>query len=184
MYQGDWRYARTRLNGSIVSLKQTPVYVMDVGLRGAQCIEMTSGREVFCELDSLDVSPIKLGFLNTPNGITYMSRVPKRNDWRQGLRRGNTGFTYNPNLLSIDPEDRVFSRSLRDVIKGKYPQFRSALTYVKDKGQSRAFHRHWAVDKNLNVLYRGGNRVGSVVGGKPVLKGKFSYLSEYLEECL
>lgn len=178
MYGKDWRYAATRLVGSIVRWKKTPVTVQEVYPDGTVVVEsIAKGAVGRANMDDLNLKPVPLGFVNYEKQASYVSRVPKRRDWRQGLRVGNmTSFGI--------PQQIIPGLALSKTIKGIYPTYESTLGRVRDRGGSHAWHRHWAINEREEILYKHGVVVGKIERGRPLLSSKYEYLQEYLEECL
>ncbi len=178
MYGKDWRYAQTRLVGSIVRHGESPVMVHDVGSSGAVVTELGRDDKPFkVKLEELNVKPVSLGFSNAEGEASYICRVPKRRDWRQGVRTNSMkSFGLPPQVVGY----AAISKTIRNV----YPNYDSCLRRVRERGGSWAWHRHWALTGNSEVLYKCRQVVGSITSGQPVLDEKFQHLQEYLEECL
>jgi hypothetical protein len=180
MYAEDYEYANSRLTETIVRLKGEPVYIFKVGagMKTEYCTleDMTTVKR--CQAGELDLKPVPLGYCNYNKQACYLSRIPMRRDWRQGLRRGNFASLSGVNA------DRIPYDVLRQCIVGDYPTFAGAVEAVK-KVKSMAWHRHWAVDSDLRILYKGSNvPVGMLENGEIVLNSKYQYLKEALKESL
>ncbi|MNT12845.1 hypothetical protein D3C72_1477920 [compost metagenome] len=180
MYSDDYEYANSRLTETIVRLKGQPVYIYKVhpGMK----VDYSELEDLHtmkrCQLEDLDLKPVPLGYCNYNKNACYLTRMPMRRDWRQGLRRGN--FT---SLSGVDA-NRIPYDVLKQCIIGDYPTFTACLEAVK-KLKSIAWHRHWAVDSAGQVLHKGGNRpVGIVDNGAVVLSSRYQYLKEALKESL
>jgi hypothetical protein len=180
MYSDDYEYANSRLLDTIVRLDGEPVYVHQVmvGMNAQYCTLKDMDVTKMCKVDELDLKPVPLGYCNYNKHACYLTRIPMRRDWRQGLRRGNFTSLTGADALRI-PYD-----ALRQCIVGEYPTFEGALEAVK-KVKSMAWHRHWAVDSNNQVLHKGSIRpVGVVDKGQVVLSSRYQYLKEALKESL
>lgn len=186
MYGTDYAYAQTRIQGTIVRLLDgTPVYVLSVGNGPCSVLDIRHGLRNFDEavnvdLDDLDLRPVNLGYVNDPvDGHTsinaeYYIRIPKRRDWKQGLRGENCkGSGHGWRHLSM--------KSLRKTILGDFPSFNQALAKAKKHGIIVAWHRHWATDGHT-VYYRNNESVGSVEGKSVSLEPRNKYLTEALED--
>lgn len=180
MYGKDYEYAHSRLSETIVRLKGVPVYVHNVrhGMK-VQFSDLDAMDDIQeCHIDEFDLHPVPLGYCNYNKLASYLSHVPMRRDWRQGLRRGN--FV---SLSGIDA-NRIPYESLRQAILGDYPTFNAAVE-AASKVKSIAWHRHWAINVNGQVLYKGGVRpVGKIENGQVVLDSRYMYLTEALKESL
>lgn len=180
MYGTDYEYANSRLVETIVRLGDEPVYVWGIhpGMSVSYSLltEMDTNKQ--CKVEELNLKPVPLGYCNYNKYACYLTRMPMRRDWRQGLRRGN--FTS----LSGADANRIPYDALRQCILGDYPDFAGALEAAK-KIKSCAWHRHWAVDCNGQVLHKGAIKpVGVVENGVIVLHSKYQYLKEALKESL
>ena len=180
MYSDDYEYANSRLTETIVRLKGEPVYIFRVGIGMVTNYATLDDFNTIktCKTEELDLKPVPLGYCNYNKQACYLTRIPMRRDWRQGLRHGN--FT---SLSGVDA-NRIPYDVLRQCILGDYPTFNGAVEAVK-KVKSMAWHRHWAVDSQLQIFHKGGNRpVGVLDNGQVVLSSKYQYLKEALKESL
>lgn len=191
MYGKDYRYASTRLNGTIVRRKDKcghPVVVNHIGRDGTvSCETVITRRERTCTLDDLDLSSPELGMVNTKGNIAYLARCPKRNDWRQGLRRNNVKVMYG----QAEVTDKLIYRAIR----GRYPSLQDAISEAMEDGVKIAFHRHWAVSydnrsRRIVLFYKWYGKAGTMDedGGDWNLRDsrefKFSNLVEALGEAI
>ena len=183
MYGDDYEYANTRLAETIVRLGENPVFIHAVGI-GMRVVysllsQIDEAEPKAVDLAELDLSPVKLGYINVRGGCDYLTRYPMRRDWRQGLRRGNFGAIGGV----LDPM-RINYKDLDKCIRGEYPTFAKVLAAKS----SAAWHREWAIKKlpgEAPVLwYKGQKEVGTIEDGVPVLSGRFIYLREALQEVL
>lgn len=192
MYGRDFAYAATRLARTIVRIAKTnePVVVMGVSSTNGDCTisDLESARTgefnfQHIPLDDLDVTPVKLGYVNVSGDAIYLQRAPVRHGpGNQGLCQRNC-LSSGPGLFEF-PTD-----ALRLCIMGRYPSYSKALAASKikkrnGKEKTIAFNRHWAIRAGKELLYKNKEVAGSIVNGKPVLFEKFKYLEEYLGECL
>lgn len=182
MYGDDYEYADSRLNGTIVTHNSLPFYVNRIRLDGIAEGSYLGGDRAEVEAKSLDLLPVKLGYVNADRDCSYMARKPMRRDWRQGLRPEN--------MASLDAKFDPFGMSLsllKDTILGIYPKFADLLkpqaNPFVDGFRMRAWDRHWALAADKSVWYKG-EKVGKLVNDIPTLLDKYSYLKEALEETL
>lgn len=176
MYGDDWMYASTRLNGTVVRVGVEPVVVNEV--RGVDLVDLTylrSGERCVKSLRELNVKPVPLGFVNDSGECTYVARMPRRSNYRQGLRGDNTLCLYGKSLPSF------MSVSVANTIVGSYPSLGEALS---SGSKSVAWSRHWAITNTGVLLYKAKGEVGRINGGMPELHPKYSYLNECLQEAL
>lgn len=177
MYGTDWEYANSRLEGTIVRLEEEPVFVHHVG-RGMKA-EISTLIDLYnpfiVDANDLNLVPVPLGMCNFGGVARYLSRVPLRRDWRQGLRRENF-------VSSVGDHAAIPPDVLAKVIKGEYPILAECLEQVKP-GCSVAWHRHWAITGEAQLRYKR-DIVGTSKGGVLLLDKQFSYLAEALEEAV
>lgn len=172
-------YANSRLAGTIVKYQGEAVYVSECfGERLAKIRVLPHGNEDAVNLDHLDLSPIKLGYVNIGGCAEYLQRIPKRRDWRQGLRANNVNnagvleegvaFLVNPTYPTPDKVvDRVFHCS----------------------DESMAFSRHFSVRYDGCIRHKGRQSVGEVClddedHASWKLYDDFLHLEEALKEAL
>lgn len=83
-------YAKTRLLETIVSYKGLPVLVESIDSSGLVEFKYIKDlRESSCSLNELDINPLPLGYCNYNRYAFYLTRMPMRQDWKQGLRNRN-----------------------------------------------------------------------------------------------
>lgn len=167
-------YANSRLADTIVKLDGMPVRVLNVDdNKECNVHNLKDGMNLIVPLDKLDLTPIKLGYANINGvGAVYISRVPKREDWRQGLRPKNV---THGNFLD---EAVVY------LLCEAYPTRDEALHISSEVGMPQAFSREFGVDGEGTILYKGRAEVGEIEGGEAHLYDRFKYLEQLLEEYL
>lgn len=180
-------YASQRLEGTIVSFKGKPVRI-------DRCLLYKT--RIFAEfrslnnpekyekvpLEELDLTPIKLGFVNTKYGVCYLGRIPLRKDWKQGTRTQNMRIMWG----GIDIR-WVSDKDLYRTIVGKYPSFNTALEETVNTGLGIAFHKHFALMQEKDgvfLLYKFLGKVGDIVNNKPQLFDNYQFLNESLEQAM
>lgn len=176
-------YARGRLAGTIVTRKMAgkikAVKVNDLG-EVAHVTILSSGAQDLCDPKELDITPVTLGYINTKTTAAYMTRAPMREDWRQGLRPTSMRLVKmgeDEGRLRI-PEREPENKALADCIENIYPPYIQTLHKVQndDKIRSQAFSREFAVNHNMEILYKEFAVVGKVID---VRKGVVDFLPEY-----
>lgn len=178
MYGDDWDYANSRLAGTVVRLDGEPVFVHSInpGMVGvlAKLNDLYNSFEA--DAKALDLVPVPLGMCNFREQAHYLSRVPLRRDWKQGLRKENF-HSETVHVQLIPPE------ILRAVIVGEYPTLEECFAMMaKKKIKSAAWHRHWAITSENELLYKNEGCVGIVEGKELILDGAYRYLQEALRE--
>lgn len=174
MYGKDYNYAESRLVDSIVRIAKTnqPIMVqrVDAVTGTVSAIKLSTREDILVELDDLNLKPVPLGWCNTQRGATYLARIPKRRDWRQGIR-AETCFSSQTRFVNIQYAD------LAKCIMGEYPR----LDEVLKAGVNRvvAWSRKWATDCK-SVFFGNLGEVGTIVDSTPVLNENFLFLKESL----
>lgn len=178
MYGDDWDYANSRLAGTVVRLDGEPVFVHSIerGMKGVLSKLSDLYTPFEADAKALDLVPVPLGMCNFREQAHYLSRIPMRRDWKQGLRKENFACA-TLHVQLIPPE------ILRAVIVGEYPTLDECLAMcAKKKAMSAAWHRHWAVTADNKLRYKNEGPVGIVEGKELILDDKYRYLQEALRE--
>lgn len=189
-YQGDWDYAGTRLRDTVVRYEGEPVYVFSVSEENTAKIQvMGKGSQPYqwVPLDCLDLSPVPLGYTNTPSECSYTSRMPTRH-YKQGLNGVNLDTGNAGSSVSFT------SPCLYKTVMNNYPKIVDCFeSIVVGESISRAFSRNFALTlgalSGLSLLFRG-KEVGEITWNHEAqqpnytLNNRYSYLQEMLEEEL
>lgn len=178
-------YARSRIIETCVLSGGKVYYVHDV--EGDTCIVSEPGKPKRSALNYKDlaIDPPTFGYVNVENSCWYVSRMPKRRDWRQGFHHEN---------LVASSVGRPF-RSTRDIgyknlcqpILNQYPKLAACHKNVLNNSRtSQAFSRDFCLsmrqdDGMTSVHYMGCWDIGTYDGSKFHLSDKFKYLKERLE---
>lgn len=191
-YSTDLAYANNRLGDSIVLHKGQPVYVVEVrGDEGGRAIirSIPQNNTVGVPLSELDLTPVRLGYVNEDGDAHYAMRVPSR-QWRQGLRSSQLISLPSGNWRG---RNRITTSSnFANTVVGNYPSPISCYeSIVNGEVNGQAFSRSFAIVRtnrrgpSYNLCYK-----ATVVGTAHVgdsrmiltIAPKFSYLTELLEE--
>ncbi len=172
-------YANTRLSGTIVRLTNgTPIVVHQVRdkfIVEYSKLEDKEGELKKCPLSQVDLEPVPLGFVNRQGGATYLSRQPKRDDWRQGLR---------DNTINQQPQRarKLYYAEIHEAIVGCKMNVTDAVRMSLANKNMVAFHRYWAVDRDR--LMHKWYTVGVITEqGDVTFTEKYKYLeSRYAED--
>jgi len=182
MYKDNQEYTAMRLNGTVVREpgKERLVMIHEIGHgeRGelvASIQSLKGGKNHVVPLDDLDLASPKLGNVAFEGVSYYISRQPKRNDWRQGLRRENLTIMYRgrPHPFNL-PSLSCLSAPVFD----DYPSYKMC---VREGG---AFSRTFSLDVEHWLWYKCQKKVGQDVNGVPVLDQKFMWLKEALDDAV
>lgn len=184
-YGDDFAYAASRLNESVVvhSETNTPVYIQRVDDEGNWLGQNALGKRAVGRVENLDLTPVKLGYVNSTTYASYIQRRPERR-YRQGFRQSSM---HN---LSDTPGVRILSPELASTIRGIYPTLEMCIDRVENgEATTQAFSREFAVSRKLQkgytLLFKD-KVVGWVDCNDNVqtfgLDNKYEYLSEMLTE--
>lgn len=177
----DANYARTRLVDTVVMCRGLPVKVEDIKVKNAAVRVLNTNELLVVKTVELDITPVKLGYLNEDTQALYLTRTPMREDWRQGLRSmsirviGHGRDRYQP------PAEGLFN-----TILGRYPALDVCIDLVKSRlAGSLAFSRNFAIVGGDNLLYKGKWKVGTIAKTKDYnLFPQFDWVREMLDEEL
>lgn len=181
-YKQDFAYANDRLAGTIVSKDGRPIHLQAVSRNGSVSFNFLGSDEVsVCKLEEVDVTPIKLGYINLPIRAEYFFRIPSR-QYKQGLREGTCANQAGRR------SNITHSRQLVNCMLGIYPSVDQCVeTLVNGESQSVAFGRKYAVAAKgggtggFGLLYKD-KVVGGINGISLVAKLSKDY--EFLTEDL
>ena len=181
VYEEDYSYADSRLRDTIVRWGGKAFYVLQIEGDGMIVGKYLSnlnkdGSYEKVHVSELDVSSPPLGYVNSGDYACYVVRIPRRDDWRQGLRTRSLKSLTGRTMTSI----RL--TTLHHTIEDTYPTFKKALKKVGSK-HSVAWHRHWAVGHGV-LYYRDLGVVGEIVEDKPTLYDHYDFLEGELEDAL
>lgn len=177
----DAAYARSRLVETVVMCRGLPVVVDDIRAKTAALRILNTNEQLIVKADELDITPVKLGYINESNRALYLTRTPMREDWRQGLRaRSIRVVGYDSKIYEPAPA------SLYDTILGIYPKLEYCFSVVKaNVADSFAFSRNFALKNEGKLLYKGKWEVGHIEENKQYeLFPKFDWVREMLDEEL
>lgn len=198
----DTDHAVQYLASSVILIAGKPCYVKNVrdGRRDGsytiiyfECDPQVDRKEsaILSDNPMVDMNPIPLGFLPIFNDTTpeykyspYLYRNPVRK-WKIGLNAQNVcmlsaGGKY-PKQFST--ENVYFTLPFINMVKDKYPDFKTSYDWAVRFNGAYAFSRRFAVGNLHELFYRHIPRpVGKIADGKPVLDERYKYLREVLEE--
>lgn len=184
MYDKDYEYANSRLEGTIVRNGKHPVLVRCVNPDGTVDVEtVVTGKRRSFHLDELNLASPPLGMTNTRSGAIYLARKPMRRDWRQGLRSNN--------ITCLTGNQEITTRLIYSAIRGSYPKLGVAIDDCMTNEISVAFHREWSVswdDRRREVVlnYKWYGAAGTIDPETYMyeLKDGPDYLFTHLREAL
>lgn len=184
MAYDDLTYARGRLNDTIIRYNERAVVVDSVvpsktGLV-IKSTEILTGNNVNHPLVEFDLTPVRLGMSNMPNGkVSYVARMPLRHDWRQGLRQQNTIFAWG--------DKNWDAHAIAKTIENDYPSLDAARELIIEEDRDYlAWCRNFCIDKKNAIYYRTFGKIGDFVDKTKnyLLDQKFFWVEQHLNEAL
>lgn len=185
MYQDDLDYARKRLEGTLVRKTNGNPFIVDqVLLEGTTMVcfgvDLTSEITETIPLANIDLTPVKLGFVNYNGKMVFACRKPMRKDWKQGLSL-NSLVVYGTDKRDIG------LRSLTKTVMNNYPSVADCVAYLKKtKNRSMAFSRDFGLSnrgEEVLLVYRK-YEVGKLTDGRLVLNPDKFFLEQHLAEVV
>jgi hypothetical protein len=183
---GSLEYANQKLRRTVVMHKGLSVLVLDVVGDNDNITLITETRtceRIEAPIEEFDIRGFKLGYANNADGCVYLSRVPMRSDWRQGLRERNV-------LMSGGRYRRTSAPSISRIMESletKYPSMVDAFKDVSSgKAAAVAFSPAFCFKRTksgVSLCYRNFRKVGEVsTDGSYKLSDKFSFLDLFLKK--
>lgn len=129
---------------------------------------------IICPLKKINLKPPPLGYVNHDNRCSYVSRIPKRDCWRQGIRNRNmNGLMLFNSLFDIGKE-------LTNTTLNIFPSFQESLEKVNSDFLQSAFSSKFCINNKNTILYKD-KCVGDVKENKIKFRRNFEYLTESFE---
>lgn len=185
-YKKDYEYAGTRLRGTMVVSKGRVIIINNVDPFGlCEVTELLSAKNYAVPLQEIDLSPVKLGYVNHKRDAIYTMRAPARY-YKQGLT-GNVLKTKHKNI-------QWMSSNLVKTILGIFPTpLMAAESVHNNESIAMAFSRTFAFSSpkkaSLDLDYKG-KKVGTSTWNEDAkslnynLHDEYEFLRESLEEAL
>ena len=142
-YNTDYGYAQAKLCDSLVRLGRIPIIVREIcSETGHVSYTTTQGDVGVCTVESLNLEPVPLGYVNQSRACTYTARIPARH-WRQGLRANLLHFSgrYSKRVNLNSP-------NLVNTILNNYPTMSDCFEAIlNEEVLEKAFSRNFALGK-------------------------------------
>ena len=142
-------YARTKLIGTIVRLDGRAIQIEDLSGKVAYYHYLTDDekKQLSCPIKDIDITPVELGYINYNVDTYYLTRMPMRRDWRQGLRQLSC---ITPTNKRIDVPMSAVGKAIENI----YPKFEEAIEKIGKGFKSIAFSRNFAVTSSGAIQYK------------------------------
>jgi len=176
-YGSDYEYAGTRLRETLLVIDGRPQWCTDVLSNGMVCsMDPISGMDFDnVHLEDIDLTPPKMGFVNTETTCRWSCRLPARH-YKQGLTEKNTFLEGGLSGIGLN------SNPMYAMLRGQYPSMLDALDFiVNGEAKSQAFSRSMGLVKQVNgavVSYRS-TKVATIALGKDPKDFELKFLEEY-----
>jgi hypothetical protein len=196
MFNNDVEYARSRIISSYVKgspEKKGLHYIVDIRSKNNQLNEARilayneTGEQQELNINDLSFSVGRLGYVNDrASGLaTFLSRVPIRRDYRQGLRYSQLCYLRNGSSNAISEHwMKTNVKSINKCLEQDYPSFETVTELVEEYNVDVAFNRNFAISNKYKLLYK-----GFVVGDltkddKLKLNNQFNFVEEELAKVV
>lgn len=188
-YEGDYEYARTRLEGTVVLHNGIPRMCHQVWIDSGNCLlyPLGSNNTYTAHVNELVVNDYKLGYMNSGKSLYYLTRMPKK-QYKQGIREDTIWDSIQG--LYIDP----YYKGMANTLMGVYPSIKSSIELVEcEDVEGCAFHRNFAIQRKdlggYRLYFKGTKRVGILYltdFGQPKvdLFDDYTWLEETVEEAI
>lgn len=183
---GSLEYAHQKLRRTVVMHNEKSVIVLDVIGSDDNIILVTETREsqrIEAPIEEFTIRGFKLGYANNADGCVYLSRMPMREDWRQGLRERNITMNDGRYRRGSSPSISRIMESLETT----YPSMMDAFSKVKSGDlETVAFSPAFCFKKTrsgISLCYRDFRKIGEVSDdGSYKLSDKFSFLNMFIKK--
>jgi hypothetical protein len=195
LFNGDVKYAMSRLSNTWVRVKGKEQLFLVNRTTGGYDFNNTFVLGITDEnlseeipLSQLEFEPGRLGYINTNNAdeiAPFVVRMPKRDDWRQGLRASQLLSSKAGVFSSV--EENWFHNNIKQVKKtifNKFPSLDKSLFLLEEYLQSCAISRNFLLNSSFKLFYKG-HPVGKLnAKQKIVLSNTNTFLKEELEKVV
>jgi hypothetical protein len=180
-FDEDYRYAYTRVSDTFVydTEKQELALVVGAENRYQNLVVRYCNKD--CEeaaWDRFSFTPPQLGMINLDQSAFFVERVPKRRDWRQGLRSSQfrTFPSYSHNWLYSS------WKYVNQTLKEGFSSLETAIEELEEFASVRAISRYFSIDDSFRLKYRGTILVGQITDDNTIsLDQNYFWLKDQLE---
>jgi hypothetical protein len=193
MFNNDADYARSKITASFMRGNQvgSGLYkITDIVNRKNNDLSKATilsideeGEEKSLSISDLSFSVGKLGYVTDryTGAAFYLSRMPIRRDFKQGLRSSQLCFVRNGSSNGLPDhwlENNV--KSVSNCLRDKYLDFNTVLELSEETNSDTPLSKNFALSNKYKLLYRGFS-VGSLnKKDKFSLSTQFNFLEEEL----
>lgn len=186
---------QARLHGGVILWGGIP-HIISTDGESLNILDIPGGRPVARNIDphhnDLDISSFELGYINTPRGAYYLTRMPQR-QYRQSLTQGHV-VEYHLSFGGIEKQrvgrsQWLMSEHFVNAYRNPFPRFDAALEMLDDEVSSVALSRDIAITKDelgIVKVWHKLEMVGFIVPGTRTVRvpatDKGWVISMYLSE--
>jgi hypothetical protein len=182
-FDGDYKYGYSRVADTFLYHKERKelLKVLEPAENFTKLVMSAVDNDTLvCNWDEFSFAPPKLGLINTLESSFYVEKIPKRNDWRQGLR--STQF-------QVTSADRSVRNWLYDqwkwvnrALKDPFPSLPEAIWQLEEYAETRAISRYFSVTRDFELRYRNRLTVGVITDNDALLLNtNFFWLEDQLK---
>lgn len=195
MFWHDLTQAHQRLNGCVVMYDNKPIKFGSIEGREVRVKDLETGLNFVVSLEDPKFNNFrelpKLGFVNVPGRLYWLTRVPARSV-THGHTRGNVqvfhieqGQMYRSDN-SYEHLITYYGKYYTDSVNGRFPNWKEALSHAQTT-QPIAIHHEFALIRGNDggvQLWKNKRHVGSVSEKGIYLGSATLYLREELQQRL
>jgi hypothetical protein len=188
MFNNDASYAKSRLNSSFLKGKEKGFYkIIDISGRSndlSKAVIITINEEDQTEnlnIKDLEFSVGKLGYVNDKlsGQALYISRLPIRRDFRQGLRSSQLSFIRNGSYNGISENWLdCNAKNVNKCLRNFYQPLNQVIELSEEYNEDIAFSRSFALSSKYKLLYKGFTVGDLTKDDKFKLHTQFSFIEE------
>lgn len=177
--------------GTVVLYRGDPVYVLDVGDKMMQVLDLITQQTAIVEFKFKDITPPtrRIGMVNILGSAAYVTRQPVRRVQvglsSASIKVDSLPFVGEYNRVYITESIKTLKCvELGKAMNGDYPSLQKAFQMTQDKPSCVAFDHQFAITSKREIIYK-----TEVVGGMSDLitsegirfKPQFAYLINLLD---
>jgi hypothetical protein len=164
MFNNDAEYARSRIVSSYMRGKGQLYKILDISSKSnlldkAVITALNQDKlHVQIKITDLEFNIGKLGYVNDViSGIAmFVSRLPLRRDYRQGIRSSQLNFTRNG---GSSPVSELWleqnAKAVNKCINNQFPKLETVIELSEEWNNDIAFSKNFALSSKYKLLYKG-----------------------------
>lgn len=189
MFNNDAEYAKSRIVSSCMKSKENLLRVYDIkavnnDFSTAAILAVDENKKnVIVKASDLSFNVGQLGYINEfISGIAYyLTRLPIRRDFKQGLRSSQLCYSRNGSTSTIS--ESWFENNIKPInncLNNKYPKLEKAIETIDESNCDVAFSKNFALNEKYALLYKGFKAGRLTKDDKIKLDFNFNFIEEEL----